>query len=193
LPNQSDLPYFDETQNEYVAEINRQDAYLKRGGSLSPSQMIKYENRVAMLVERLMLILDALGTDAEAVHDYLSSIEHKYGTGELPKQVYTRFMEKIHKTEEDLSHRSERDRDRNRVIGAGPRMQETSLSDRSVDELLVMHSERTITSEVLFQQFSRRERAGMRLQRIDPNLWGRYRSWVAEQRRKRRQRREDAR
>jgi hypothetical protein len=50
--NHDDLPYFDEIGNDYIREIRRQDAYTGRGGKLSAPQQIKYENRVAMLVER---------------------------------------------------------------------------------------------------------------------------------------------
>src|ERR1044071_2224007 len=95
-----ELPYFDEMGNEFVREISRQDAFLKRGGKLSPPQMVKYENRVAMLVERLVLILEKLQGDTEAIYDYLHSIEENKKRGLLPTEVYARFMDKIHKTGE---------------------------------------------------------------------------------------------
>lgn len=188
----NELPYFDEAGNEYVREISRQDAFVKRGGRLSPSQMVKYENRVAMLVERLVLILEKLQGDDEAIYDYLHSIEENKKLGLLPKEVYDRFMEKIHKTEEDTSG-SERERDRQRVIRGEMREEHSSLSDISVSELLTLYERQSITREILFEQFSRRERAGIKLDKMDRDLWGRYRSWVAEKRRIQRSRRGDGR
>jgi hypothetical protein len=188
-----ELPYFDEAGNEFVREISRQDGFIKRGGKLSPPQMIKYENRVAMLVERLVLILEKLQGDTEAVYDYLHSIEENKKRGLLPKQVYQRFMDKIHKTGEDELPGSERDRDRQRVIRGEIREEHSSLSDLPVNELLGLYERQDITRETLFEQLSRRERAGLKLDKMDRDLWGRYRSWVAEKRRIQRSRREDGR
>lgn len=185
-----ELPYFDEAGNQYVQEITRQDAYIKRGGKLSPPQMIKYENRVAMLVERLVLILEALKDDQQAIYDYLHSIEESRKQGRLPTEVYTRFMEKIHKTG-DEPQGSERERDRQRVIRGEMRHESSQLTDMSVADLLAMHSRKEITNDVLFQQLSKREKAGIRLEKMDRDLWGRYRSWVAEKRRIQRSRRGD--
>lgn len=188
-----ELPYFDEMGNEFVREISRQDAFLKRGGKLSPPQMVKYENRVAMLVERLVLILEKLQGDTEAIYDYLHSIEENKKRGLLPKEVYDRFMDKIHKTGDEELPGSERDRDRKRVIRGEVREEHSSLSDISVNELLALYDRQDITREVLFEQLSRRERAGMKLDKMDRDLWGRYRSWVAEKRRIQRSRRGDGR
>ena len=185
-----ELPYFDEAGNQYVQEISRQDAYIKRGGKLSPPQMIKYENRVAMLVERLVLILEALKDDTEAIYDYLHSIEESRKQGLLPKEVHARFMEKIHKTSEEPQG-SERERDRQRVIRGEMRHESSTLTDMSVQDLLEMYSRKEITNDILFQQLSRREKAGIRLEKMDRDLWGRYRSWVAEKRRIQRSRRGD--
>lgn len=188
-----ELPYFDETGNEFLREISRQDAFIKRGGKLSPPQMIKYENRVAMLVERLVLILEKIQGDTEAVYDYLHSIEENKARGLLPRQVYQRFMDKIHKTGEEELHGSERERDRKQVIRGEVREERSSISDLPVSELLTLYERQSITREVLFEQLSRRERAGMKLDKMDRDLWGRYRSWVAEKRRIQRSRREDGR
>jgi len=179
-----ELPYFDEAGNEYVQELNRQDAYLKRGGKLSAPQQIKYENRVSMLVERLVLIRDAVLSDPEALADYMHSIEQTGRMGQLPRQVYLRFKEKITVTSEPWPG-SERDRDRNRVIRGERRHEEVQLSDLSVDDLLDRYSREQITAETLFQQFHKREKSGARLQKVDPKIWSRYRTWVAEKRRAR--------
>ncbi|HJZ10708.1 MAG TPA: hypothetical protein VJ521_01065 [Acidobacteriota bacterium] len=181
-----DLPYFDETGNAYVSEILRQDAYIRRGGKLSPPQKIKYDNRVAMLAERLALIHNAVQEDAEALKDYMISIEETHRAGLLPKEVYFRFKEELGKMEPHQDLISERERDRQRVIRGGVKTEESSLTDLSVDQLLAMHLQGEITREVLFAQFQKRENAGLKLQRIERDLWGRYRSWVSEQRRKRR-------
>ena len=183
---QAELPYFDEMGNEFVREINRQDAYIKRGGKLTASQMIKYENRVAMLAERLSLILDAVKEDPEALRDYLESIEQTRRLGTLPLKVYQVFHDKRTKSEE--THGSERERDRNRVVSGAVREERSNLTDLSVSELLDLHDQRSISREVLFLEFRKRENAGMKLQRMDPDLWGRYRSWVAEQRRRKQMR-----
>lgn len=185
--DQEELPYFDEAGNEFVREINRQDAFLKRGGRLSAAQMIKYENRVAMLAERLNLIFDAVKEDPDSVRDYLESIEQNRRLGLLPRKVYQRFQEKLNKTEEE-SHHSERDRDRYRVVSAGVREEKSNLTDMPVPELLDLYQKRSISREILFQEFRKRENAGIKLQRMDADLWGRYRSWVAEQRRRRQMR-----
>jgi len=185
-----DLPYFDEIGNDYVREINRQDAFVKRGGRLSAPQMIKYDNRVSMLVERLELILEAVKEDTEALHDYLQSIEHTGRKGLLPRQVYSLFKQKLEQSA-DQAVVSERDRDRNRVVRAGSKPEESNLSDLPVDQLLGMHQDKKISKETLFRQFSKRERAGIRLQRMDPDLWGRYKSWVASKRRIARSRRQN--
>jgi hypothetical protein len=184
----NELPYFDEIGNDYVRELNRQDAYLKRGGRLSAPQMIKYDNRVSMLVERLILILEAVKEDTEALHDYLQSIEQTGRSGRLPHQVYTIFKQKIDQSH-DQAVVSERDRDRNRVIQSGLKAEESNLSDLPVDQLLGMYQEKKISKETLFRQFSKRERAGIRLQRMEADLWGKYRSWVALKRRISRSRR----
>ncbi|MCI0411885.1 hypothetical protein L0222_03680 [bacterium] len=185
--DQYELPYFDEAGNEFVRELNKQDAFLKRGGRLSAAQMIKYENRVAMLAERLNLIFEAVKEDAESVKDYLESIEQNRRMGLLPRKVYQRFQEQLHKSEEESKH-SERDRDRYRVVSAGVREEKSNLTDMPVSELLDLYQKRGISREILFQEFRKRENAGIKLQRMDPDLWGRYRSWVAEQRRRRQMR-----
>ena len=183
---QQDLPYFDEAGNEFVREINKQDAYIKRGGRLTAAQMIKYENRVAMLAERLNLILEAVQEDPDALRDYLESIEQTRRLGSLPKKVYQLFHDKRNKTDEH--HGSERDRDRNRVVSAGVREERSNLTDMSIPDLLDSYEKGGITREILFQEFRKRENAGMKLQRMDSDLWGRYRGWVAEQRRRRQMR-----
>jgi hypothetical protein len=185
--DQYELPYFDDTGNEYVREINKQDAFVRRGGRLSASQMIKYENRVAMLAERLTLIFEAVKEDPEALRDYLESLEQTRRAGLLPRQVYDRFHDKLHKNDAE-SHHSERDRDRHRVVSSGVREERSNLTDLSVGDLLDMYQKRAIAKEVLFQEFRKRENAGIKLQRMDSDLWGRYRSWVAEQRRRRQMR-----
>jgi hypothetical protein len=184
--DQYELPYFDDAGNEFVRELNRQDAFLKRGGRLTAAQMIKYENRVAMLAERLNLIFDAVKEDPEALKDYMESIEQTRRDGLLPKMVYQRFHDKLQKTGE--SHDSERDRDRNRVIRSGVREEKSNLTDMPVQELLELYQNRSISREVLFLEFRKRENAGIKLQRMNPDLWGKYRSWVAEQRRRRQMR-----
>src|SRR5215216_103724 len=133
--DQYELPYFDDAGNEYVREINKQDAFIRRGGKLSASQMIKYENRVAMLAERLTLIFEAVKEDPEALRDYLESLEQTRRAGLLPRQVYERFQDKLHKTEAE-SHHSERDRDRNRVVSGGVREEHSNLSDLTINDLL---------------------------------------------------------
>lgn len=183
-----ELPYFDTTGNEYVRELNRQDGYLRRGGRLSATQMIKYENRVAMLVERLVLIRDAVQTDAEAMGDYLHSIEQTRKLGLLPREVYQRFKDHIHPNKEEPQSASERERDRMRVIRGEQRHEEIQLSDLSVEDLLDKHSRQVITNEVLFQQFHKREKVAIRLPKIDAALWSKYRTWVSEKRRQRRSR-----
>lgn len=182
-----ELPYFDDAGNDFVKEINRQDAYVKRGGRLSASQMIKYENRVAMLAERLNLIFDAVKEDPEALKDYMESIEHTRRQGLLPQMVYQRFHDKLNKSTTDIQG-SERERDRNRVVSAGVREEKSNLTDLSVGDLLDLYQRRSITRETLFLEFRKRENAGIKLQRMDSDLWGRYRSWVAEQRRRRQMR-----
>jgi hypothetical protein len=178
-----DLPYFDDIGNDYVRELQRQDSFLGRGGKLSAPQMIKYENRVAMLVERLLLILEAVKQDADDLRDYLHSIEQAGRRGTLPKQVYTRFKEKIEGGEKDHSHRSERDRDRFRVISGSEGEGRTELSDASIPDLLDMHRRRRISHHVLFEELEKREKEGHRLPKMDPRVWGRYRSWLSERRR----------
>src|SRR5688500_16782183 len=135
---ENELPYFDEAGNEFVRELNKQDAYMKRGGRLSASQQIKYENRVAMLAERLNLIFDAVKEDPEAVKDYMESIEQTHRMGLLPQMVYQRFQEKLNKAEHD-KHGSERDRDRNRVVSAGVREEKSNLTDMQVADLLDLY------------------------------------------------------
>jgi hypothetical protein len=148
--------------------------------------MIKYENRVAMLAERLGLILDAVQEDPDALRDYLESIEQNRRAGTLPLKVYQVFHDKRTKTEE--VHGSERDRDRNRVVSGAVREERSNLTDLSVSDLLELYDKRDISREILFMEFRKRENAGMKLPRMDSDLWGRYRSWVAEQRRKRQMR-----
>src|SRR5262245_11107901 len=95
-PKQFDeLPYFDSAQNDFVKELRRQDAYVRRGGRLSAPQMIKYENRVAMLVERLLLIHEAVKNTPEDLKDYMESVEQMKKIDALPQQVYARFKEKL--------------------------------------------------------------------------------------------------
>lgn len=183
-----ELPYFDNTGNEYIKELNRQDAYIRRGGRLSAPQMIKYENRVAMLVERLVLIRDAVQNDPEALGDYLHSIEQSRKLGLLPRQVYERFKDQTGGKTDNTPNGSERDRDRMRVIRGEQRHEQIQLSDLTVEDLLDKHRRQVITNEILFQQFHKREKVGMRLPKIDPTLWSKYRTWVAEKRRQRRSR-----
>jgi hypothetical protein len=140
-----------------------------------------------MLAERLHLIFDAVKEDPEALRDYLESIEQTRRSGQLPRMVYERFQDRIHKTGQEQPS-SERDRDRHRVVSSGVREERSNLTDLSVSDLLDMYEKRTIRREVLFQEFRKRENAGMKLQRMDADLWGRYRSWVAEQRRRRQMR-----
>jgi hypothetical protein len=185
--DQEELPYFDEAGNEFIREINRQDAFLKRGGRLTAAQQIKYDNRVSMLAERLNLIFDAVKDDPESLKDYMESIEHNRRAGLLPRMVYQRFQDKLHKAEHD-KHGSERERDRHRVVSAGVREERSNLTDMQIPELLDLYNKREISKEVLFLEFRKRENAGMKLQRMDADLWGRYRSWVAEQRRRRQMR-----
>lgn len=184
--DQEELPYFDEVGNDYIREIRRQDAYTGRGGKLSAPQQIKYENRVAMLVERLVLILDAVESDPAAVRDYLESIEVNGRNGLLPATVYSRFKEHVQIKSQPESRASERERDRLRFISGEVRSENNNLSQLSVDQLLENHERGQISMETLFQQFRKRERSGVRLQKMDPKLWNRYRSWVAEKRRVRR-------
>jgi hypothetical protein len=180
-----ELPYFDSTGNTYIEELRRQDAYVKRGGKLSAPQMIKYENRVMMLVERLIIILDAVKTNPVDLEDYLHSIEHYNRRGLLPKQVYARFKEKVEVTTEH-SDKSERDRDRLRVITGGAEADQRNLGDLPVEELLEMHSAGTINNQTLFIELSKREKRGARLPKMGSSLWNKYRTWVAERRRAKR-------
>jgi hypothetical protein len=183
-----DLPYFDLAQNGYVQEIRRQDAYMKRGGKLSAPQQIKYDNRVSMLVERLLLIHEAVRDTPEDLRDYMESVEQMRRTGALPTQVYARFKDKLDAAGRDTqSTPSERDRDRFRVITGGATAETSSLSDESVERLIQMHEEKAISTQTLFEEFSKREKSGVKLPRMGGNLWGKYRGWVAEKRRNRRQ------
>jgi hypothetical protein len=183
-----ELPYFDSVGNDYVKELNRQDAYMRRGGRLTAPQQIKYENRVAMLAERLALIHTAILSDPEALQDYLHSVEQTRRLGVLPLQVYSRFMDQIKGKKEESTAGSERDRDRLRVIRGEQRHDQVQLSDLSVEDILDRHQRQTITDDVLFQQFQKREKAGIKLPKIDSVLWSKYRTWVGEQRRMRRSR-----
>ena len=185
--DQQELPYFDDAGNDFIREINRQDAFMKRGGRLTAAQQIKYENRVAMLAERLNLIFDAVKDDPDSLKEYMESIEQNRRSGLLPRMVYQRFQDKLHKDEHE-THGSERDRDRHRVVSGGVREEKSNITDLPVAELLDLYQKRSITREVLFHEFRKRENAGMKLQRMDADLWGRYRSWVAEQRRRRQMR-----
>lgn len=184
--DQEELPYFDEVGNDYIREIRRQDAYTGRGGKLSAPQQIKYENRVAMLVERLVLILDAVESDPDAIRDYLESIEVNGRNGLLPTTVYSRFKDHVRAKSEPESQASERERDRLRFISGELKSENNNLSQLSVDQLLENHERGQISMETLFQQFRKREKGGVRLQKMDQKLWNRYRSWVAEKRRVRR-------
>lgn len=161
---------------------------MRRGGRLTAPQQIKYENRVSMLVERLVLIHAAIVSDADAVKDYLHSVEQTRKMGALPLQVYSRFMDQIKGKVEEGPAGSERDRDRLRVIRGEQRHDQVQLSDLPVEDLLDRHQKQTITNDVLFQQFQKREKVGLRLPKIDPALWSKYRTWVGEQRRMRRSR-----
>lgn len=183
-----ELPYFDSVGNDYVKELNRQDSYMRRGGKLTAPQQIKYENRVAMLVERLVLIHAAILSDPEALQDYLHSVEQTRRLGVLPQQVYSRFMDQIKGKKDESPAGSERERDRLRVIRGEQRHDQVQLSDLPVEDLLDRHQKQTITNDVLFQQFQKREKVGMKLPKIDPALWSKYRTWVGEQRRMRRSR-----
>lgn len=182
--NYEELPYFDETGNQYVQEIHRQDAYKKRGGRLSAPQMIKYENRVSMLVERLVLIWEAVQEDREAVKDYMDSIERNEKEGLLPRIVYDRFHSKIAEMKLPPPTHSERERDRLRVISGEGRVEEINVTTCSDEELIQVYRSRTVSSEKIFREFQRRERAGSRLHRLDPDAWGKYRSWLQGRRRK---------
>jgi hypothetical protein len=181
--DQDELPYFDEVGNDYIREIRRQDAYTGRGGKLSAPQQIKYENRVAMLVERLVLILDAVESDPDAIRDYLESIEFNGRNGLLPQMVYSRFKQHVTVKGQPPSQSSERERDRLRFISGQVKSETSNLSQLSVDQLLESHERGQISMETLFQQFRKREKSGVRLQKMDQKLWNRYRSWVAEKRR----------
>jgi hypothetical protein len=182
FPNEKpDLPFFDELLNDYAHEISRQDAYLKRGGKLSAPQIIKYDNRIAMMTERLVVIFEAVKEDSEALQDYLHAVEDAYRDGKLPAQVYTRFTDRIHGRNQEPSYSSERERDRNRVIGGGVRP--PNLGDVTGDQLLQMYNENRISTEVLFQQLRSRQRSGRRLPHLEQELWNRYKSWLSEKRR----------
>ncbi|HSE41070.1 MAG TPA: hypothetical protein VLH08_09925 [Acidobacteriota bacterium] len=180
-----ELPYFDSDFNTYVQELRRNDAYVRRGGKLSAPQMIKYENRVMMLVERLVLIHEAVKPNHQDCEDFLKSIEHYHRRGLLPKQVYQRFKEK-NDTSQQASHSSERDRDRFRVITGGAEADERSLSDLPVETLLEMNQQGAISNPVLFHEMHKRERTGVKLPKMGASLWGKYRTWVAEKKRARR-------
>jgi hypothetical protein len=104
----------------------------------------------------------------------------------LPNQVYAHFKKKIEGVEKDTGHRSERDRDRFRVITGGEPVTHSKLSEVSIPQLIEMFNQRNISSRTLFQEFEKREKSGKRLPKIDGNLWGRYRSWLADRRRNRR-------
>ena len=183
-----DLPYFDLAKNGYVQEIRRQDAYMKRGGRLSAPQQIKYDNRVSMLVERLLLIHEAVKDTPEDLRDYMESVEQMRRTGALPVEVYSRFKDKLNPVGKDaLSPSSERDRDRFRVITGGATAETSSLSDEPVEQLIQMYEEKAISPQTLFEEFNKREKSGVKLPRMGGNLWGKYRGWVAEKRRNRRQ------
>jgi hypothetical protein len=181
-----ELPYFDTTGNTYCQELRRHDAYVNRGGKLSAPQMIKYENRVMMLVERLMLIHDAVKSNNQDLEDFMRSIEHYYRRGLLPKQVYLRFKEKNEPGPEVHTQHSERDRDRLRVIRRGAEADERSLSDLPAETLLQMYQDGSLTGPVLFHELSKRERTGTKLPKMGGALWGKYRTWVAEKKRARR-------
>lgn len=180
-----ELPYFDTTGNTYAQELRRHDAYVNRGGKLSAPQMIKYENRVMMLVERLVLIHDAVKSNNQDLEDFMRSIEQYHRRGLLPKQVYMRFKEKNEPGSESHSH-SERDRDRLRVIRKGAEADERSLSDLPAEKLLEMYQGGTIAGPVLFHELSKREKTGTKLPKMGGTLWGKYRTWVAERKRARR-------
>lgn len=179
-----ELPYFDEAGNQYVQEIHRQDAITRKGGRLSAPQMIKYENRVAMLVERLVLIWEAVQDDDEAIRDYMDSIERTSRQGLLPKSVYERFHRKLAEMKAPPPSQSERDRDRLRVISGGGPLEGLSVTNCSDEELIQMYRERSVSKENLFREFQKRERAGSRLHRLDPDLWGKYRGWLQARRRR---------
>lgn len=184
-----ELPYFDAAQNGYVQEIRRQDAYMKRGGRLTAPQQIKYDNRISMLVERLLLIHEAVKETPDDLRDYMESIEQMKKTGSLPAQVYARFKDKLDTAVKDAggTPASERDRDRFRVITGGATAETKSLSDESVEKLIEMYEQKAISPQTLFEEFNKREKSGAKLPRMGGNLWGKYRGWVAEKRRSRRQ------
>jgi hypothetical protein len=139
-----------------------------------------------MLVERLVLILDAVQSDPEAIRDYLESIEVNGRNGLLPSTVYSRFKDHVRAKGQPEMLASERERDRLRFISGEVRSENNNLSALSVDQLLEKHERGHISMETLFQQFRKREKSGTRLQKMDQKLWNRYRSWVAEKRRIRR-------
>jgi hypothetical protein len=180
-----ELPYFDADGNMYIEELRRNDAYVRRGGKLSAPQMIKYENRVMMLVERLVLIHEAVKPNHQDCEDFLRSIEHYHRRGLLPKLVYQRFKEK-NETVHQPAHKSERDRDRLRVITGGAEADERSLSDLPVETLLEMNQQGTISNPILFHEMHKREKSGVKLPKMGGALWGKYRTWVAEKKRARR-------
>ena len=183
-----ELPYFDTAQNGYVQEIRRQDAYMKRGGKLSAPQQIKYDNRVSMLVERLVLIHEAVKETPQDLRDYMESIEQMKRIGSLPAQVYARFKDKLDNASKDAGlPASERERDRFRVITGGATAETKSLSNEPVEKLIEMYEQKTISPQTLFEEFNKREKSGTKLPRMGGNLWGKYRGWVAEKRRNRRQ------
>jgi hypothetical protein len=148
--------------------------------------MIKYENRVSMLVERLLLVLEALKGDDQAIKDYLAHIEYAHRKQFLPRQVYQRFMEKIRDAATAATTASERERDRLRVIQGGQKVDSFNFEEHSEEILIEMYRKKTISSNTLFTEFNKRERSGKKLPKMDSNIWGHYRSWVAQKRRSRR-------
>src|SRR5262249_50982282 len=118
---------------------------------------------------------------------YMNSIEEMKRLGALPGMVYSRFKEKVTSSGTAESPFSERERDRFRVITGGATAETKTLSDLSVEELITMYEAKTISPQTLFEEFNKREKSGAKLPRMGGNLWGKYRGWVAEKRRSRRQ------
>jgi hypothetical protein len=118
----------------------------------------------------------------------MESVDQMKRAGALPGSVYTRFREKLDTAGKDTeSPYSERERDRFRVITGGATAETKTLSDVPVETLIQMYEEKTISPQTLFEEFNKREKSGVKLPRMGGNLWGKYRGWVAEKRRSRRQ------
>jgi hypothetical protein len=99
--------------------------------------------------------------------------------------VYNRFKDHVENGSQRPSLGSERERDRLRVIAGGAQATiPLPLEDVPGDELIKMYRDNSISRQGLFGELHRREQAGARLPRMGGDLWNRYRSWVAERKRK---------